>query len=394
MAEVLEQSLPYRVKLLEGPDAGTTVELLGRALPYRGTVYETEQRLKTTWYPGNPVATQQVMGPVDKPTTINGIWKDRFLGNGVAKQLVDTFEGLCRSGYSVEVSWGQGMLPEGTMLPGPPAGPKWPIIRRGIIKNIKATYDRPQDIAWELVFEWLGRDEAAAPPLTQAGLLSNQNGFDQIKVEFSDSQDGISAFRESPLAQLAGVSARINAALDEAQKSIDNMVGFVDSATTSLQDIRDFGNVPREVIERGRLLAAQGADSLRRANDALLSIPLSLLTQVDSALTWLDAVTQIFDTIHQNDEAQESANNTTEALAKQMRPEVLAELRPVPGSDLRDVAREWYGDPDLWYIIADFNNLSSSVVPFPPDGLSDNSNPPIRVPQRPQGVTGAASPTC
>jgi hypothetical protein len=32
-------------------------------MPYTGVAWEGEQHSKLTWYPGNPVATQQVLGP-------------------------------------------------------------------------------------------------------------------------------------------------------------------------------------------------------------------------------------------------------------------------------------------------------------------------------------------
>lgn len=390
MAVVLEQSLPFRITVLEGPGAPIPIDLAGRALPYRGVAWETEQRVKTTYYPGNPVATQQILGPMDKPTTIGGIWKDIFLGNGVAKRLVDTFDGICRSGFQVELSWGQGLLPDGSQI----VGPKWPIVRQGVIKTFKHTYDRPQDITWEIVFELRGRDEASAPPLTAAGLISVQDGFDALKIQFGDSEAGIEAFKESTLSQLAGINADIEARLDEAQESVLNMIEFINDSTQAVQDVAEFGTLPNNVLERGRSLAAQGASSLGALTDAMLSINVALFTPVDSALVLLDVLTQFFDITHQNDEAQETANNTDAALAKQIRPEVLAELRPVPGSDLRDVARQYYGNPDLWYVIADFNNLSSSVVPFPPDGPSDNTFPTIKIPQRPQGLQGAARPAC
>ena len=57
-------------------------------------------------------------------------------------------------------------------------------------------------------------------------------------------------------------------------------------------------------------------------------------------------------------------------------------VRPPAGSDLRDLAVKYYGNPDLWFLIADFNDLPSSEVPANPSGPSDNGGPPIYIPRQ------------
>ena len=46
-----------------------------------------------------------------------------------------------------------------------------------------------------------------------------------------------------------------------------------------------------------------------------------------------------------------------------VRPEAFTTITPVPGSDLRIVAIEFYGDADLWPRIAKQNGLETSAIP-------------------------------
>lgn len=62
---------------------------------------------------------------------------------------------------------------------------------------------------------------------------------------------------------------------------------------------------------------------------------------------------------------------------------MIAIVRPPAGSDLRDLAVQYYGDSTLWVVIAAYpaNNLSSSEVPATPTGPSDTGAPPIYIPR-------------
>lgn len=392
------QASPLTFTILEGPNATTDIQLIGRALPYRAVPFEGKQRVKTTYYPGNPVATQQVMGPTEEPTTFNGIWKDIFLGNGAAKRLVDTFDDLRRSGFSVLVSWGSGKLADGSDIPPvpqdngkEPTTPRWPIQRRGIIQSFKATYDRPQDITWEMTVAWAGRNEPTAPPFTAAGIINNRDGFDVTVEDLSDTKSKLQAFAESVAARITGFPAQVSARLDTAEEGIQTAIGFIESTTITLQGI---SQIPSLTLERGRAIFDQAAGALLNLKDTLLGNDQITRQPTDSALTYLDGKTQLFTVLDSTDISVETCSNTRNAIEKQMRPTVLAEVRPIPGTDLRDLARQYYGDPDLWYIIANFNDLTSSRVPDYPDGASDNPGAPIRVPQQPQGIDGVTSPSC
>jgi hypothetical protein len=390
MAEAQSQGQPFTIKILEGRDKGKVIELVGRALPYRGVVYETTQRGKTRYYPGNPVATQQILGPVDEPVTINGIWKDVFLGDGIARALVDTFDGVARSGFQVEIAWGANTVSGDVAF-----------TRVGYIKKFKTTWDRPQDVGWEIVFELRGRDEPAAPPFTSSGLIAMREGFDATRVTFEDALDQIEAFQESPFAQIFGIQQSVESALDTAQTRAAEVINALNDTSDALQGNVD---IPGNIAERVRSLCSAGASAMLNLTATMAGTLGSVedawatvrAIESDLAIAWLNFQNIIFALFHTNDTAAESANNLSSAIAKQQRPDVIAEVQPIAGTDLRELATEFYDDPELWWIIADYNSLSSSRVPDLPTGPSDQSPATftIKIPQRPQGIAGTVHPSC
>ena len=144
MADASEQGL-VQIIPLEGNYA--TINLTGGGLPYKGTTFPREQRGKTTYYPGNPVATQTVTGPTRPPTTMTGRWMDFDLGEGGARALDLQIGILCDKGVPVEVRWGGRALTNGE----DPA-----IVQRGRIAKYEPKYNRAQDIEWSITFEWRG----------------------------------------------------------------------------------------------------------------------------------------------------------------------------------------------------------------------------------------------
>lgn len=154
------------------------VELRGRAMPYRKVGWGVSQRVNTIWYPGNPVASQQVIGPEEDPTTMKGMWKALYLtghdgnsdavlvsrggGFGASKSgggnqpsdIVDLFQEMCRSGIVWRVTW----LSE---------------VRKGVMTNFTPTWIRQTDCEWELTMEWSSRDDEDNVPLDVPGTGDN-----------------------------------------------------------------------------------------------------------------------------------------------------------------------------------------------------------------------------
>src|ERR1700690_3424684 len=125
MPSAVGTSSSFSIQELTGPDLRLVV-LQGRGLPYRPFKLSTNQRVELEWLPGSPEATSTVLSSKEDPATLNGYWKDKFIGvsgqddsagqgpppilsQGVGiPPVIDAsrlFDSLCRYGQLLEVTW-------------------------------------------------------------------------------------------------------------------------------------------------------------------------------------------------------------------------------------------------------------------------------------------------
>ena len=369
------QGQPFTIEVLDGPDKGATIALEGRALPYRGVSFETTQRSKLTWYPGNPVATQQIMGPVESPTIVTGQWKDRFLGDGIARRIGDVIDSLNRTGHSVEVTWGSQFIPDG--VGGMNVADVQPYVRRGIIKRFKRTHDRAQEYAYEIEFEWRGRDDKAVTVMTE--VFRDSDGYDTVSLQFQSAIDAINSLKNSSTAQLiTGLPGQVATIMDNVQTVFDSGVSTLATATRTVQDISD---IPDNIRKSVMGATEQGGTACHNAVNASLLFPISVYQVVDHPLDTLETWIMLQQFREQVDAAWAAMHQLQDQLNAEQTPELLVEIRVPEGTDLRLLALKYYGDPDLWTVIADYNHLPGSRVPNNPRGVSDQVGEPIRIPR-------------
>lgn len=141
------------------------VRLLGPGLPKQGqAAWGGSLRAKTTWYPGNDAnATQQVMGTTEKQSVLSGEWNSTRLSRtpciyaptpgqqvkvAQADVLRELLEAILRGGTLLDVLW---INAEAATF-----GAR-SIHRTGRAVDWQFTYDRMDDLAWTITFEWTGR---------------------------------------------------------------------------------------------------------------------------------------------------------------------------------------------------------------------------------------------
>lgn len=399
MSETIDTTPFLIIPLTGGVDQ---IELVATALPMQGVTFGTEQRIKTTYYPGNPVASQTVTGPIKTNTTITGRWMDLSLGDGATRLLIRDIEYLCERGIPVEVRWG-----------GKPApyGEDPPIVRQGLIKKFDPKYYRTVHAEWSLEFEWRG-DALQTAPLTFAASLSPSNDLVDFSDMLTSAQDETQSWIETASSVIGkGTNAMLTVsdALDSVQNSVADMTILCDGASEMLQAAAE---LPSSIVDRIRgmcdaivlncwnaratfdcyvglwaglkLLPKDGepwrvaaelfAKEVKQAKLAFLP--------TDDPLDRLDQQTAAYALVQTWDRTAEKSHQIGATYAAKQVPEVIATVRPPAGSDLRDLAIQYYGDPDLWIIIADYNGLSSSEVPSTPTGPSEWSAPPIQIPRQ------------
>jgi hypothetical protein len=381
------QAFPFRIKALEPAgqlvQAGQILELAGRSGPFKGLKFSVEQQVKTTWYPGNPTATQQAMGPVEKNTTINGVWRDRYLGDRAAQQLVDQAELLCRLAVPIEVSWGAGYV-DGQVI-------GRPIVRTGLLKRFDHSYNESgsQDITWEMEFEWRGRGEDHASPVS-VGPPVQQPDLQIIASQMEDAKDLFAQFADASRTQLFGLPPDLEASLEAKQTSLDNLNQGLTNMAVSVT------GQPQLTAERLGLVVAtltQSVSIIMQGVDDMTKVPLHLLEVRDDGLDLLGLLATMLRTKRQLGQLAGEAAQARDAAAAANHTGVLVEVQAPAGVDLRDLALQYYGDPDQWYAIAHYNGLVGSRVPNNPDGPSDTRVTTIKIPQ-PGSVTTKVGDVC
>lgn len=401
------QATAFAIKLLEG-DLGddektTQLDLIGTMLPFRGVSFPTKMRSKTTYYPGNPVGTQQVFGVTKEPTTITGVWYDAALGDGNARALVKRIEYVVEHGFPVEVRWGGGATGGYSDVA---------IVRRGIIKSIDPKFEIPQIIPWTIEFEWKGEDLQTKAPTFGAGpsaIATKADEFGFLSDSLEETSTDVSSWQDSAYRIIgAGTGAlmAVNDALDDAQTAFANAMLVLDTATDVIQSGAE---LPANVADRVRgacdrvvsscagaraafdatcglwpmhegLTGQDWMDSAKFLNRQARQAKLALFP-TDDPLDQLDGMSQQFAVLESLDTVALQAAQQAANIASQAQPLIIAEERPPAGSDLRDLAAKYYdGNCDLWVLIADFNDLDTSEVPATPQGPSDLGAPPILIP--------------
>jgi|SRR5580693_7742039 hypothetical protein len=135
--------------------------MTGAGLPHKGTKWASKQIIKTTWFPGNSRASQQVLGPQQPSTTFSGKWSVVQLATCPVQLTQDNtnflvvrpdvimefFEEMLAGGALLQVTWAAQAI----------GGNDVQIVRVGRLSQVEWTPDTIHDVPWELTFDWVGR---------------------------------------------------------------------------------------------------------------------------------------------------------------------------------------------------------------------------------------------
>lgn len=191
---------PFTIRELGGE--ARVVELVGRALPYRPLFMRTEQRVELTWLPGAPEATSTVLGAKEAPTTINGMWKEKYfdvaairttvaqsdfaqisagtsarasgdtppfklnnVGIASVSEAIDVIDSIVRQGQLLEMTW-------------------LTTRRVGHLVGFDKNWENFVDVAWAMDFVWIGRGEPIGAAVFSGG-ISQSDTVSTMQTEFS-----------------------------------------------------------------------------------------------------------------------------------------------------------------------------------------------------------------
>lgn len=352
------------------------IVLRGRSLPYRGAAWGGEQAVDVSWFPGNPVAVVQIVGPRWKPLTLTGKWKDTFLvdqknaadllnfpalalaatslgadaggqtfvgGPAIptqkadrARALRDAFTLLRKSGSLLRVEWGS-------------------LVRYGILTNDNFPHDREEDIDWELEFTITGDTDAQPKPLPTPDL----NALGLLKKLLAFLNELLNTLLEAAYAQQQWIQ-RIIGPIVSITALITEIIGTLqDIATQRLQ-------TPGNVLT---LLKGNMSSIVASVVSLINLIDTGKAAGIDAAEAALDPVTVDLNVLLQSRVRDQLRRLASEAARSQARIDAqdtttLKGIVIAPGGiTLRDISRDAYGTPRNWLKLAEFNGLSVGSLP-------------------------------
>lgn len=360
------------------------IVLRDRALPFRPVTWGGRHRTRLTWYQGNPVATQQVLGPEEDPTTFSGSWKNRFIKGSIlvngsadsittAERAVRLFSDIRRGGAELDVAWGLE-------------------VRRGVLVAFSADWLRAEDCNWSMEFEWNSRDgddtnlANAIPTRGKSDLLSALN---QIEDALVFAEDFTRAMNAQLVTTVESVRASVTVILGalrtiEAAASIPaSVLGAIQSASASirLETTEEIARL-RDVTLTGGPFPEDGlglsAEPRRRRGGPVVAVamrPEPLLKAESGRRNIADALAGL----------REVALVIEDQTVQKATPDQVQQITMPDEMSLYTVSSRFYGTPDFASFLARVNGLSSAIVPA---GFS------LKIPPRPTVGTNVAAGDC
>lgn len=322
-----------------------SVELRNRALAYQQVEYPGKQHYAKTWYPGNPVATIQILGPQENDTEFLGMWKARYIGTHVVVSgfddlitpveimtpeiLVQIFHRLRKAGNQLEVSWG-------------------PEVRRGILAEFTPNYHRIEDIEWRMLFTWSQVGEIPDP--RAAEVSSPQADIDASQVNLDDIASRI------PVNILPNVANPILANFDSIRAgtttAMIDIAGLFGASFVSREQFENFNaNIEQILLDCNELIGRTGNGPY------LPFIPTDSVSALLAAETWRREA-RLAALSH-----QVVMINARESIRGRVVSGFLGRVTVRQGETLRGIALRFYGSADAWTLIAETNNLTTASPP-------------------------------
>lgn len=337
-----------------------SITLRGRSMPdtkQEPLSLSLQQRGRVNYPPWQPVADVSILGATWKPTTISGLWDDKYMGandapllakfknlgsrgptgistvNGRARNCVEIYEALAillRTGQTLKFEWGQ-------------------FVRYGILWIFDAEWYRLERVSWTMEFEWVGDSKIkpkvkARPKLSPLSLLELLlRILEALRKAIQLLNAPAKFYANNILAPFKELTSAISDAINEITKVVANAI----TPAKVLGDLRaQFTKIKLACKDLLRALQKQvGYDEpLGRRDAALADYGLLFLRKEVVAAAAAMAEREL-------------------ALSKLDTPELQDLVKTVSGETLRDVAKRIYGSAADWLIIARYNGFASAMVP-------------------------------
>lgn len=362
-----------------------TIKLVGSGQPFRPATIATMQKVVTSWYPGNPEADQQVLGPQEPPSEWEGEWRRNLLGRTPAvvtdasgthdvpfpMALVELFDDVVKQGRRIRVTWA---AIDGTN------SERGRIVREGRLESVEWKIDRADIIGWKMKFAWAGR-------IGTVRAVSVPNEGSLISY-FSAMQQSANALA---LANAVNKSKQSNAAipnsatyfsLGQFESMLDAPKRLVDEFDKSVRrfnrQIDQLSNIVKKTVTLPANVARSAvgiAKGLEKAavhfRDKISAFPAELQAAKPNPVAVLRAFKFGAQTADLSNDTSERARELAEKWSPAVRigtptkpSDVLGIHIVRRGETLQSIAMQWYQDPSLSTEICKANKLPwNQVIP-------------------------------
>lgn len=337
-----------------------TISLTEHALPRRPLSIGGKHRVETTWYAGSPVATQQACGAEEEPLVCSGFWKTLFLERGeveasgagvgdvyTAQGMAELIDDVRVKGQTVEVTWNH-------------------LIRVGTISRFTQQWHTPDDVEWELTFDWQSKGQSARIASTRSSSAALPDISQEISgkmVDLDEATDPDVINTEIGVAMEPDLLERIDLAIGRAEDAVvelsrtvttlgDGITAPIDSAqrAASLLALVEFE--AGLVAEDMRVRVDRALQFVQRPTDLAL-IPPGRAIAASVAVT---AATR------RSRDLRHAAARRRMAVQREQLAQIEVAYRCASYEDLRSISTKFYGTPDDWQVIARDNGLIGSAV--------------------------------
>lgn len=307
-----------------------------RACPVKPWRLAGKQRKNRTDYAGSRRPTIQVLGPSHEPFTLSGTWDSRYNFEGYAKREMKRFEQMARRGNLCRFQYDD-------------------LVRVGILD----TWNFSHEITWLIRYEFTvdtthvpGEDaespaDTPHPPITRA--------IDDSEAFYVAQQEADRLFR--PHSILGDLGDTVTSNLASIGARLDEV-----SATLSQNEV---STLTDQIVTPFKRLATQ----MRTLRGSAIDFVDDLAdTRQDSSLATSDAIATLnfevwIRTMREFSRRIAGANYTAASQVEERdTPAAQTIYRPQRGESLYRIARQFYGTPTAWRLIADRNNIHTITL--------------------------------
>lgn len=322
-------------EILNSGSEGDRVRLVGNLMPQVPFKFGGSQRIKKEYYSGYSEPTMHVLGPEETDITINGEFKDKRYTNRELKNIATEFQqqidAIRIRGNVVRITMGE-------------------FDRYCIILRTDFEMQRLSKVKYSITFSIIGFN---APKNARFLQRSKEIPF-AINKDLIDAAIGFQETNSNiPDSVPRSIGDQITALTSDVAGAIGTVTGFVDQILSTVQDVQ-------KSVTRAKGLIKYAQNKLRTYKRTVGAFKAfddtaALTGRYESAKFYTGALRQSasLTALLQRLKARVAQLNSELPLARHL---------VVVGDNLQKIAIKFYGSPDNWKKIYDYNNLTTTEL--------------------------------